>query len=158
MPNYEKSFIYKLCCVDSSITDIYIGSTTNFRNRKSHHKSSTNNILDKEHNNVVYTFIRDHGGFENWNMIQIEEYNAKNKRDLESREQYFKDIHKPTLNVTNPIGSDESRYIYQKRYNEKNNEKIKQQKKEYDKQKREIAINNLKESSPTDIDGNHIQN
>ena len=40
MPIYQNSIIYKLChCSDLENENIYIGSTTNFRNRKNGHKS-----------------------------------------------------------------------------------------------------------------------
>ena len=31
--DYSKSVIYKLCCKDPTITDIYIGSTTNMKGK-----------------------------------------------------------------------------------------------------------------------------
>jgi len=36
--DYSKSIIYKICCNDINIIDIYIGSTTNFITRKAEHK------------------------------------------------------------------------------------------------------------------------
>ena len=44
MVNYNKSMIYKICCNDLKIKEIYIGSTTNFTKRKQTHKSYCNNI------------------------------------------------------------------------------------------------------------------
>ena len=38
MPNYSKSIIYKLECKDPDVTEIYVGATTNFYNRKKEHK------------------------------------------------------------------------------------------------------------------------
>ena len=54
MVNYNNSTIYKLCCNDLSVTDIYVGSTTNFKMRKHDHKSRYNNELGKSYNLVVY--------------------------------------------------------------------------------------------------------
>jgi hypothetical protein len=39
MPKYEKAVVYKLCCDDPEITDIYVGSTCNFKVRKWNHKA-----------------------------------------------------------------------------------------------------------------------
>ncbi len=61
--NYSNTIIYKLCCNDPEITDIYIGNTTNFTKRKNNHKSCCNNSNDKNHNFYVYQFIRNHGGW-----------------------------------------------------------------------------------------------
>ena len=103
MVNYNQSVIYKICCMNLDIHDIYIGSTTIFRNRKHNHKSACNNINDPDHNIYIYKFIRDNGGWDNWTMIQIESYNANDKRDLESRERYYIEQMKPTLNQRRPI-------------------------------------------------------
>ena len=47
------------------------------------------NEKDKNHNANVYMFIREHGGWLNWSMLQVEQYEAKDKRDLETRERYW---------------------------------------------------------------------
>lgn len=36
--DYSQTIIYKICCKDVSVTDIYIGHTTNFIQRKHNHK------------------------------------------------------------------------------------------------------------------------
>ena len=36
--DYSNTIIYKIYCNDSSVTDIYIGHTTNFIKRKYQHK------------------------------------------------------------------------------------------------------------------------
>ena len=76
MVKYNQSIIYKLCCKDPSITDIYIGSTTRFARRKSQHKSICNNTdtNNQSYNFYVYQFIRENNGFSNWDMIEIEKY------------------------------------------------------------------------------------
>ena len=73
MPNYEKSSIYKLCCKNVDVKEIYIGSTTNFKRRKNAHKTSCNNEKGKKYNMNVYSFIRENGGWNNWSMILVEE-------------------------------------------------------------------------------------
>ena len=54
MVNYNNSMVYKLVSNDINIKDFYIGSTVNFRRRKSEHKSRCNNSNDKCHNQKVY--------------------------------------------------------------------------------------------------------
>ena len=41
MVNYNNSAIYKLFCKNEEINDMYIGSTINFKRRKSQHKSKS---------------------------------------------------------------------------------------------------------------------
>ena len=89
IPEYSRSSIYKLCCNNTDVTDIYIGSTTNFSNRKKCHKCSCTKLGNKKYENRVYQFIRTNGGWENWSMVEIEQYNANNKRHLETRERYW---------------------------------------------------------------------
>ena len=52
--DYSNTCFYKLCCKDVDIKDIYVGHTTNFRLRKSHHKACCNNESDNHYNYNVY--------------------------------------------------------------------------------------------------------
>ena len=144
--NYNKSIIYKLCCKDINITEIYIGSTTNFKNRKNKHKWACNNINSKSYNYYVYKFIREHGGFENWDMIMICEYSCENKKELEKKEREYIELHKATLNKQIPTRTDEEYYNdnqeykkkYHKEYYNENKERISENKKEYYNENKEI--------------------
>ena len=139
MSNYQQSIIYKLCCKDVYITDIYIGSTTNFKQRKRAHKSACNSENHKNYHYNVYKYIRCNGGFDNWDMIQIEQYEATDKRDLESRERYYIETLKSKLNRQIPTRTikeyrevnKDRKSITDKLYQEKNKEKLRQQSKEY---------------------------
>jgi len=119
-PDYSKGIIYKLCCKNPEITDCYIGSTTNFIRRKQQHK----NCCNENSNYYVYKFIRDKGGFQNWDMIQIEEYTAKDKKDLESRERYWIETLKVSLNQKIPTRT-------HKEYRELHKDNILLKKREY---------------------------
>tara|TARA_R110002072_G_C7675754_1_gene510938 strand:+ start:89 stop:616 length:528 start_codon:yes stop_codon:yes gene_type:complete len=123
-PNYSNSCIYKLCCKDTSITDIYVGSTTNFRNRRYQHKCCVNNINGLEYNNFKYKFIRENGGWDNWDMILIEYFNCNTKLELHKKEREYIEILKSTLNKELP-----SRTV--KEYAELNIEKKKLQLRNY---------------------------
>jgi hypothetical protein len=124
MPDYSKTIIYKLMCNDENITDFYIGHTTDFNVRKGGHKSYCNNINKKEYNFKVYKFIRENGGWCNWQMIKIEHYPCNNKKEAEQRERYWVEELKATLNAQIPSRD-------QKEYKEQNADKIKEYKKEY---------------------------
>ena len=130
MVNYGKSMIYKLCCKDTSITDIYIGSTTNFNRRKQQHKTSCNCITSKKYNRKVYKFIREHGGFENWDIILIENVKVETKRELEKEERRVMEELKPSLNSIKSFLDDEERRIKRNqissKYNIKTQDKYKQ--------------------------------
>ena len=148
MPNYNQSYIYKLCCKDTTIEDIYIGSTTNLYNRKKKHKSDSNNEKHRIYKTYVYKFIRENGGFENWDMIMIKEVNVDNKRELEREERKVFEELKPTLNIRNPFrkkeenkGLDkEKQKIYQKNWYENNKESLRKSNSERNKQKVDCEV------------------
>ena len=135
--NYSNACIYKLCSKDINIKDIYIGSTTNFTKRKCQHKNNSLMKGDKEkHNLKVYQFIYNNGGWNNWEMILIDNnLNVNNKLELKQKERHYYELLKPTLN---------SQYVgrtyneYQKEYNK--TEKQKKYKKEYMKNYDSIKI------------------
>ena len=133
MVNYTKSIIYKLCCKNPEIKQIYIGSTANeIRKRKNQHKSDCYNKNRESYNLYVYQFIRDNGGFQNWSIIIIENYPCENKRELEKKERYYIELLNATLNSINSYTTEEEKKEqykdYQKKYKEKINEKIKKEK------------------------------
>ena len=95
-------FIYKLCCRDPTITEVYIGSTKNLHLRKNQHKSKCNNVNCKEYNYHVYQFIRANQGFDNWHIIQLEEVEFNTKHELLVRERYFFELLNASLNMQVP--------------------------------------------------------
>jgi len=155
MPDYTKGNIYKLCCNDTDITDIYIGSTCNFTHRKWEHKSSCYNKKRRKYNRLVYKFIRENGGFENWSMVLLEEVCCENKKQLNQKEREWIEKLKPTLNKKLPnrtmeeYEKTEIRKNYRKKYNIKNRERIKESQKKYNAVRitcecgREVSLGNL---------------
>jgi hypothetical protein len=99
---YNNGVIYRICCNDLEIADEYVGSTTNFIGRRCCHKTSCHNGNSPSYNYTLYQFIREHGGWDNWVMVQIEKYEAKDKGDLLSRERFYVESRKPTLNYYIP--------------------------------------------------------
>jgi len=83
--DYSKTVIYKIQHNDDE-TLLYVGSTTNFNNRKSKHRCACINEKDKGHNLKVYRMIRDNGGWDCFSMTKIEDYPCENGRDAEARE------------------------------------------------------------------------
>jgi hypothetical protein len=128
---YDQSTIYKLCCNDLSITDIYIGSTTNFNRRKSQHKSLCNNEKTALHNLYVYQFIRDHGGFQNWSMVEMELFNARDKKNLHRRERHWIETQKASLNSRKSYITEEEIKEYKAEYRANNADEIKEYQAEY---------------------------
>jgi hypothetical protein len=99
--DYSNTVIYKIYCKDQSIQDIYVGHTTNFIKRKYQHK-----ILSSKIDNKIYKTIRENGGWENWNMVELAVYNCKDSTEARIREQEYYELLKPTLNTLNPVSND----------------------------------------------------
>ena len=55
----EIGFIYKLCCRDPTVKEVYIGSTKNLRVRKNPHKTNCNNVNIKQYNYNVYQYAQE---------------------------------------------------------------------------------------------------
>lgn len=138
--DYSNACIYKLVCNDINIHECYVGSTTNFSQRKRDHKSICNNEKSKNHNLYVYKFIRDHGGWDNWSMIEIEKYECNDGNELRARERYYIEFLKAELNKIIPSRTTEEYYQDNKdkidEYRKQYQHEHKQEKKEYDKQYR----------------------
>ena len=124
--NYAKNFNYKIVCKDLSITDCYAGSSTNWSKRKNRHKGCCNNETSDRYNAKIYTFIREHGGWDNWNMILIEYYPCKTQLESAQRERYWIEELKANLNCNIPSRTRTER-------NETNKEQIVEYQTEYRK-------------------------
>jgi hypothetical protein len=146
MPDYSKTIVYKIVCKNVEISEIYVGSTTEYGERKIYHIWTCNNPNSERYNLKVYQFIREHGGFENWDFIVVEKYPCENDVEKRQREMYWCDTLHSTLNTNRPIATEEQRLEkmreynknhidkiteYQLKYHEENKERISQQKKEY---------------------------
>jgi len=137
--DYSNTIIYKICCKDTSIDDIYIGHTTHFINRKNQHKTSCININDKKYDQYVYQFIRENGGWDNWSMIQIQEHNCKNKREAEATEHFWIEKMGAKLNSNKPYAmcKEDPQLYKQKWYEEKKDYILQKAKENYESNKEE---------------------
>jgi len=81
--------IYKISCKDDNIKNLYVGSSSNFYNRQNQHMKSCYNMKDVSYNNRLYTFIRSHGGFDNWEF-GILECLVCDKKTAELKEEFYR--------------------------------------------------------------------
>jgi hypothetical protein len=139
--DYSNTIIYKLCCKDLSISEVYIGHTTDFRRRKNCHKSKCNNEKNRDYDLKVYQFIRENGNWDNWNMIEVERFEAIDGNDAKKRERYWIEELKANLNSNIPTRTQKEWSI---QYENNRKESIKEYKNEkakeyYQKNKETIA-------------------
>lgn len=144
--NYKNTIIYKIVCKDLNIKDIYVGSTTSFKDRKREHKSRCKNNYPYK----LYTIINDNGGWDNWDMIEIEKYECNDANEARARERYnYEELNAklnsrcPTLDIDNEKIKNTIRC---KEWNDKNKhlrkEKRENNKDEINKKKREWYFKN----------------
>ena len=134
MVNYSNSKIYKL--VNNVDDEIYIGSTVNpLFKRKYEHKREIKmhpQLLKSQH------FLKV--GWENVQIILIEEFPCDNREQLLKRERFWIDELRPSLNRNKPYISTEEKNEreknYKKEYHQRNDVKSRRQEyqKEYRKQ------------------------
>ncbi len=132
--DYSKTIIYKIVCNDLTITECYVGSTTDFKTRKAAHKSACNNENRKSYNFKVYKMIRDNGGWDNWIMIQIEKFPCNDSNEAHARERYWYENMNAKLNSCIPNRTekewrDENKDIiklYNVKYYDENKDHIKE--------------------------------
>ena len=82
--DYSNCSIYKLEHIEDE-TLIYVGHTTNFKQRKARHKQNCNNESYKKFNFKLYTMIRANGGWEMFVLIEVEKYPCNDRREADKR-------------------------------------------------------------------------
>ena len=101
--DYAKTIIYILVHFnDLNNENVYVGHCTNMTKRKCQHKTTCCNPNDKKHNLKVYQFIRENGGWDQWEMILVEKYPCDNVDQARARERYWKRELNATLNTYEP--------------------------------------------------------
>ncbi len=120
-------YIYKL---ESSFEDpgLYVGSTKDLKQRKSQHKYRCNKSECHGYNLKLYKYIREYGGFNNWFMLTLEEFEYEDKKELIEREDYWIKELKPNLNGHDAVQDKEK---LKKNHNQK-------QKQYYDENKKKV--------------------
>jgi hypothetical protein len=116
--------IYKICCKDLNITDIYIGHTCNLVKRRWDHKTKCNSEKNKDYNKKTYQFIRANGGWDNWSVIEVDKCPCLDFEEALKIERYYIEKLNATLNMNLPIRN-------KKEYYNNNIDYIKEQRKKY---------------------------
>jgi hypothetical protein len=150
--NYDKTCFYKIVCKNLDIQDVYVGHTTDFATRKTGHKTKCNNPNSKSYNLFVYKFIRDNGGWDNFEMILIERISCEDELDARRKERKFIEDLKATLNSSIPSrtkkewvdNNKEKVYEYKHNWHIENKQRLRQNKKEKYIEHREVVLDKAK--------------
>ena len=141
--DYSNTLIYKIVCNDSLVADFYLGYTTlGYRVLCDRFKQRC-----KKSKWFVCEFIRNHGGFQNWNIerLAVMSLSSSIQARIELRKHF--DTGTPSLNVQTPMRSPseyhktEKSKLAQQKYRGENKEKIQElQRNIYIRNKESIKI------------------
>jgi len=140
----NKNYImYKIQPKNKDLNFSYIGHTSRFSNRYESHKKNTINTKDRKHYHLtVYQTIRDNGGWNEWEMIEIEKYECSSKLEARMREQELMNLHNSNLNTCKAfITEDERKKKKQEitnKYKAEHVELIKEQQKQYKQEHKDV--------------------
>ena len=101
--DYSNTVFYKIFCKDANVSDLYVGHTTNFVQRKHAHKQGCKNPKSSNYNCKLYNAIRLHGGWDNWIMEIIAFHNCNDHYEARIKEQEYFLSCKATLNSIEPM-------------------------------------------------------
>lgn len=146
--DYSNTSFYRIVCKDPTIKDCYVGSTTNLIKRRCSHKDRCNHPKSKKYHLKVYQFIRENGGWENWELIEIEKKSCSNINEALRQERYWLEHYGANLNIVIPTRTSieytkdntEKRAEYSKLYREENKEKVAEDKKRYYEENKEKVL------------------
>ena len=101
--DYSNTIIYKITCNDETVTDSYVGHTTNFVQRKHAHKNSCLNDKSSTYNLKLYKTIRQYGGWSNWTMEIIHFCKCNDLSEARQKEQEYFKLLNANLNCIEPF-------------------------------------------------------
>jgi hypothetical protein len=139
---------YKIVPKNKELKYNYVGQTTNFINRKLQHRKQVENETCNKSHYKLYKTIRQNGGWNEWEMIEIEKLNGKTRLEARMREQELIKECDANLNTLNAYITEEERTSTKKtiteKYREENKELLKEQTKQYKAEHKEIIAEQMK--------------
>lgn len=140
--------MYKLSPKNKDLKYCYIGHTNNFVFRKRQHYLPCIDLNHSKSHLLLYETIRQHGGWDEWEMVELEKFNGKTKLEARIREQELIHEHGANLNMLKAYISEEERKLVKKqitqKYREENKELLKEQTKKYKEDHKDIIAEQMK--------------
>ena len=94
-PYMLETHLYKIVCKDETINDTFYGHAAKIKPVRSKHKSNCKNNNRYRH---LYAFINDHGGWNNWELKEIELFKFGHTGQLKDRLRELRSLPHATLN------------------------------------------------------------
>ena len=133
---------------DTSFINCYVGHTSNWIKRKYSHKERCNTKNNKKYHYKVYQIMRENGGWDNFEMIEIKREICIDSIDARKKEQELIDELDAKMNTFRAYISEEHKEDIKKNqrdYYLKNKEIIIEKQKDYYLKQKEIIIEKQKE-------------
>jgi len=127
----EPVSFYKIVPKNKSISGCYVGHTGNFKRRLIKHKSNCYNTNTREYNFPVYQYIRGNGGWNEWEMIELDNKICDTKKNAVMIEQKYMDELKSDLNGAKSYTGIDNKNEYMKQYRQERKAEIKEYNKKY---------------------------
>ncbi len=144
-------YIYKLIKKGAVNDDmVYIGSTNDVKYRMYNHKCRCTNPESPKYNYKVYKYIRENGGFDEWEMLVIDEIEVPLKKCVE-RDKYEQE-YITKYDAVNKLNIHYSSRTHQE-YREDNREKAIEYAKIYYKDNIQICLKKRKQNVCCEICG-----
>ena len=96
-----KFTIYRIVSKNQELKNCYIGKTRNLTSRIRQHKSDSINIQSRRYNLPMYQYIREHGGFENFEVINLKDIWIDGAENTSIHEQYYFELYGGFINCLN---------------------------------------------------------
>ena len=128
-------YIYMIFCKnyfeEDGCESYYIGHSKNMKMRKELHKSCSKNPNSEKYPYPIYKIIRENGGWDNWYVIELEEFECFSEKEASIKENEYIKIFEPDMNDRKAYISSEELKNLHKHYEKINKEKRKIQKAKY---------------------------
>tara|TARA_R110000737_G_C14438151_1_gene460888 strand:+ start:174 stop:815 length:642 start_codon:yes stop_codon:yes gene_type:complete len=125
-PAINDYIIYKIININNDIDLCYVGSTANLKLRTLDHKHNSKNISSTKYNQKKYQLVREHGGWDEFKIVVLEEIQQITKRQAEQIEEKYRIEMKANMNDKSCYKSNEERLAYARKYSNINYENNKQ--------------------------------
>jgi len=134
--------MYKIVPKNKESGYCYVGHTYNFLKRKDDHNTCATNTTNSKHHQLVYQTIYKNGGWDAWEMFEIEKYECSSKLEARMREQQLIIEHNANINTLKAfITEDERKKKKQEitnKYKAEHVELIKVQQQQYKQEHKDI--------------------
>tara|TARA_R110000737_G_scaffold179724_3_gene203792 strand:+ start:23 stop:409 length:387 start_codon:yes stop_codon:yes gene_type:complete len=70
-PKLNDYIFYKFVNINGDVNMYFVGSTANLKSRSSYYRRNINNPTNSTYNSKLFTTIREHGGLDEFKLLQI---------------------------------------------------------------------------------------